>query len=92
MMIVSNVMTTMLTEFVPKRSSTGVAVNNLIRNTLACVALIVASPLTNAIGTGWLLTIAAFICWLSGLALIPMKQKADKWSREMAEKVPKLSL
>lgn len=92
MMVVSNVMTTMLTEFVPKRSSTGVAVNNLLRNTLACVALIVASPLTDAIGAGWLLTIAAFICWLSALALIPMKQKADQWSREMAEKLPKLSL
>ncbi|OKL55975.1 hypothetical protein UA08_08755 [Talaromyces atroroseus] len=92
MMLVSNVMTTMLTEFVPKRSSTGVAVNNLLRNSLACVALIVADPLINAIGTGWLLTIAAIICWLSGLALIPMKQKADKWSKEMGEKLPKLSL
>ena len=92
MMIVSNVMTTMLTEFVPKRSSTGVAVNNLLRNTLACVTLIVASPLTNAIGTGWLLTTAAFICWLLGLALIPMKYKADQWKRKMAEKLSKLPL
>lgn len=78
MMLVSNVMTTMLTEFVPKRSSTGVAVNNLLRNSLACVALVVADPLINAIGVGWLLTMAAFICWLSGLVLIPMRFYADR--------------
>ncbi|KAH8690746.1 MFS transporter [Talaromyces proteolyticus] len=92
MMLISNVMTTMLTEFVPKRSSTGVAVNNLFRNSLACVALVIADPLSNAIGTGWLLTLTAFICWLSCLVLIPMKYKADKWSKEMAEKIPQLSI
>lgn len=64
MMLVSNIMTAMLTEFVPKRSSSGVAVNNLLRNTLACVALIAADPLTTAIGTEWLMTMAALICWM----------------------------
>jgi hypothetical protein len=92
MMLVSNVLTTMLTEFVPKRSSTGVAVNNLLRNSLACVALVVADPLINAMGVGWLLTMAAFICWLSGLVLIPMRFYADRWSKDMAEKLPALSL
>lgn len=92
MMLASNVMTTMLTEFVPKRSSTGVAVNNLLRNTLACVALVVADPLIKAIGTGWLTTIAAIICWIGSLALVPMIYKADKWSKEMAEKLSKVSI
>lgn len=92
MMLASNVMTTMLTEFVPKRSSTGVAVNNLLRNSLACAAIVVADPLINAIGAGWLMTIAAILCWLSGLVLIPMQYRAEQWSKEMAEKIPKLNL
>lgn len=84
-MLISNVTITMLTEFAPKRSSAGVAVNNLLRNTLACVAAIVAEPLMSAIGNGWTFTIASIICGASGLTLILLKLNAEKWRKKMKE-------
>ncbi|PFH55683.1 hypothetical protein XA68_17828 [Ophiocordyceps unilateralis] len=47
-MMVFATSTTMLTEFVRKRSSTGVAVNNFVRNILSCVGTIVAAPWLDA--------------------------------------------
>lgn len=82
-----NLTTTMLTEFVPKRTSTGVALNNLLRNTLACIAAIVAQPLMDTIGNGWLFSAVCFICLPSVGILIVLQMKADKWSGEMASKI-----
>ncbi|OJJ45134.1 hypothetical protein ASPZODRAFT_70724 [Penicilliopsis zonata CBS 506.65] len=77
-MLVFGVTTTMLTEFVPSKPSTGVALNNLLRNSLACIACVVAQPLMDAIGNGWLFTGMAVICWLSGLTLVAMKRLGNK--------------
>lgn len=82
--MVFSVATTMLTEFMPKRSSAGVAVNNFVRNIFACVGGIVASPLINALGNGWLFTGLAVICALSGLGiLLAMRSWSGKWRKEM---------
>jgi multidrug resistance protein len=51
-MLVFSCATTMLTEFMPGRSSSGVAVNNFVRNLFSCTGAIVASPLIYAIGNG----------------------------------------
>jgi uncharacterized membrane protein len=69
-MILTNVTMTMLTEFTPKRSTMGVAVNNLLRNSLSCVSAVIAQPLFDAIGTGWSFTAACLFCLLSGIPLI----------------------
>jgi multidrug resistance protein len=77
-MIIFGCVTTMLTEYVPslvgvgfadlndrfmpRRSSSGVAVNNFIRNIFSCVGGIVAQPLIDAIGDGWLFTGLGIIC------------------------------
>jgi hypothetical protein len=66
----NNVTMTMLTEFTPKRSTMGVAVNNLLRNSLSCVSAVIAQPLFDAIGTGWSFTAACLFCLLSGIPLI----------------------
>jgi MFS family permease len=49
--------TTMLTEFMPQRASSGVALNNFFRNIFSCVGGIVAAPIIAGIGDGWLFTI-----------------------------------
>ena len=74
---------TVMTEFVPGSTTTGVAVTNLVRNTLGCVAAIIADPLIHAIGNGWTFTIAFFVCILSGAVMILMKRNWELWQEEM---------
>ena len=57
-MLIFGMSTTMLTEFMPKKSSSGVAVNNFVRNIFSCVGGVVAQPLVTAIGDGWLFTVS----------------------------------
>ncbi|PYH54686.1 MFS transporter [Aspergillus niger CBS 101883] len=82
-MILTNVTMTMLTEFTPKKSTVGVAVNNLLRNSLSCVSAVIAQPLFDAIGTGWSFTAACIFCLLSGIPLILLRMKREEWSRKM---------
>lgn len=82
-MLITNVTMTMLTEFTPKKSSTGVAVTNLLRNSLACVAAVIEEPLAHAMGSGWLFTAACLLCLLSGGSLIFMRRNRERWSEKM---------
>ena len=50
MMIVFTTVTTYLIDAVPGRSSSAVAMNNLVRNVLACVGAIIGQPLIEAWG------------------------------------------
>jgi hypothetical protein len=77
-----------LTEFLSKRSSSGVAVNNFVRNIFSCVGGIVAQPLIQAIGNGWLFTILGIICWISAFSVVwAMKRFGPKWRIEMSKKL-----
>ncbi|EKG09560.1 Major facilitator superfamily domain general substrate transporter [Macrophomina phaseolina MS6] len=78
-MMAFNVSTIMLSELIRDRPSTGVALNNLVRNTLACGAAIVAGPLMDAIGNGWLFTAVAVICWASAVALLLLLRNGEAW-------------
>jgi predicted MFS family arabinose efflux permease len=83
-MIVFAMATTMLTEFMPRQASTGIAVNNFVRNIFSCVGGIVAAPLIDAIGNGWLCTILGLVALISGAAVImSMKKYADRWRIDM---------
>lgn len=83
-MLVFSAATTMLTEFMPRRSSSGVALNNFVRNIFSCVGGVVAQPLTTAMGTGWLMTMLGLICWISGNACIwLLRRNSAKWRVEM---------
>ncbi|KJZ71066.1 hypothetical protein HIM_09538 [Hirsutella minnesotensis 3608] len=78
--------TTMLTEFVRKRSSAGVAVNNFVRNILSCVGTIVAAPWVTAMGTGWVFTIVSLFCLFAGyLGIWILRRNAPRWRKEMDE-------
>ncbi|KAL3960912.1 hypothetical protein ACCO45_006029 [Purpureocillium lilacinum] len=83
--------TTMLTEFVHKRSSAGVAVNNFVRNILSCVGTVVAAPWINAIGTGWVFTIIAVFCLASGyFGIWILRRNAPRWRKDMDEAMKKI--
>ncbi|KAK1984820.1 major facilitator superfamily transporter [Colletotrichum cereale] len=83
-MLVFGAATTMLTEFMPKRSSGGVAVNNFVRNIFSCVGAVAAQPVISAIGNGWLFTILGIFTWVSGYVCVwTLRRNAPRWRRSM---------
>lgn len=76
----------MLTEFVRKKSSSGVAVNNFVRNILSCIGTIVAAPWINAWGVGWVFTAICIFCLVfSYIGIIVLQKNAQKWRKAMDE-------
>jgi predicted MFS family arabinose efflux permease len=83
-MLVFGTTTTMLTEFMPKRSSSGVAVNNMVRNVFSCIGSLVAQPLIEAMGNGWLCTMVGLFTLVTGNAAVwALRRNAARWRREM---------
>lgn len=76
----------MLTEFIRKRSSAGVAVNNFVRNTLSCIGAIVAAPWIDALDVGWVFTIIGIFCLLASyFSIWILKRNSAKWRKGMDE-------
>ncbi|OAX82902.1 hypothetical protein ACJ72_02744 [Emergomyces africanus] len=86
-MIIFSMSTTMLTEFMPHSSSTGVAVNNFTRNIFACIGSVVANPIIRAIGNGWLFTILACVAFAGGSVIWAMRRFGPRWRISMEAKV-----
>lgn len=82
-MLIFSMATTMLTEFMPKNASNGVALNNFIRNIFSCVGTIVAQPLLTAIGNGWLFTGVGVIAAGSSVVVWAMRRYASVWRERM---------
>lgn len=87
-MIIFAVITTMLTEYMPRNSSNGVAVNNFVRMIFACVGTIVAAPVIDAIGNGWTFTGLGVIALVTGAGTIwSMKRYGNHWRVAMDKKL-----
>lgn len=83
--------TTMLTEFMPRKASNGVALNNFVRNIFSCVGSAVTEPLMRAIGNGWLFTGFGVIALVSGVFSIwVMKRYGAQWRITMDKKMDKV--
>ena len=80
---------TMLTELFPGSTSTGMALNNILRNTLACIAVVVMQPLIDAIGPGWIFTGLGVISWASIAVPWLFKKNGVDWAADMEEKLQK---
>lgn len=81
----------MLTEFVRKKSSAGVAVNNFVRNILSCVGTVVANPWINALHVGWVFTIVCIFCMTFGfLGIWTLRRNARQWRQKMDEALEKM--
>jgi MFS family permease len=90
-MLIFAMVTTMLTEFMPRKGSHGVALNNFVRNIFSCVGAAVTEPLMVAIGNGWLFTGFAVISIASGVYSIwAMKKYGDRWRVRMDAKMDKV--
>ncbi|KAL9054022.1 MAG: hypothetical protein Q9162_004428 [Coniocarpon cinnabarinum] len=75
--------TTMLTEFMPKKASSGVALNNFVRNVFSFAGTLLAEPLIDAIGNGALFSILAGIAMASCFVIVLMRRYGDKWREDM---------
>ncbi|KAH6986023.1 major facilitator superfamily domain-containing protein [Ilyonectria sp. MPI-CAGE-AT-0026] len=85
-MLIFSAATTMLTEFIRKRSSAGVAINNFVRNILSCIGAVVAAPWINAIDVGWVFTSICIFCMLSSyLGIWILRKNSTKWRVGMDE-------
>lgn len=82
-MLIFAMATTMLTEFMPKKSSSGVAVNNFCRNILSCIGAIVGAPLIKAIGNGWLFTILGLWTLSSCTVIWAVRRFGPRWRESM---------
>ena len=71
----------------PQRASAGMSVNNFLRNALSCVGVVVAQPLLDAIGTGWLFTGLAVITLASGSLIWALTHYGPRWREEMDRKL-----
>lgn len=81
----------MLTEFMPRKASNGVALNNFVRNIFSCVGSAVTEPLIVAIGNGWLFTGMGVICVTSGaFSIWAMKKYGGHWRVNMDEKIDRV--
>lgn len=85
-MLIFALTTTQLTEFMPKRASNGIAINNFVRNLCSFTGAVVAEPVINAIGNGWIFTILGLWSLVSGVAVIvAMKIKGEQWREAMGD-------
>ncbi|KAL4908102.1 hypothetical protein BDW74DRAFT_174798 [Aspergillus multicolor] len=82
-MLIFSMVTTMLTEFMPKKSSEGVALNNFTRNIFSCVGSFVTAPIINGIGNGWLFTIIGLVAFASSGVIVVMKVYGPRWKEGM---------
>lgn len=85
-MLIFSLAVTMLTEFLPRKPSTGVAVANFLRNILSCVGSVMGDPLIRAVGNGWLFTGLAVIA-STGLGVVwAMRKFGPRWRKSMDRK------
>ncbi|KAJ5374766.1 hypothetical protein N7517_006772 [Penicillium concentricum] len=82
-MLIFSMVTTMLTELMPKRSSEGVALNNFMRNIFSCIGSVVTAPIIGAIGNGWLFTILGLVSFASSSVIFLMRVNGPKWRKTM---------
>ncbi|KAL2814699.1 MFS multidrug resistance transporter [Aspergillus cavernicola] len=82
-MLIFSMVTTMLTEFMPRKSSEGVALNNFVRNIFSCVGSFVTAPIIDAIGNGWLFTIVGLVAFASSAVIVVMKVFGPRWKESM---------
>ncbi|KAJ5391360.1 hypothetical protein N7509_006850 [Penicillium cosmopolitanum] len=86
-MLIFSMVTTMLTEFMPRKSSEGVALNNFMRNIFSCVGSVVTAPIIHGIGNGWLFTIPGLVGLASSSVIFFMRVFGPRWRIKMDAKM-----
>jgi hypothetical protein len=87
-MLIFSLVSTMLTEFMPKRAASGIALNNFVRNIFSFTGAMIADPVLSAIGNGWFMTILGVWSVITGFAaLAAMGRWGEQWRAVMVEKL-----
>jgi len=85
-MLIFSLTSTMLTEFMPKRASSGIAINNFVRNICSFTGALVAEPIIHAIGNGWFMLILGLWSLSTGLMVVwAMERFGSKWRGKMVK-------
>ncbi|CCG81587.1 putative MFS multidrug resistance transporter [Taphrina deformans PYCC 5710] len=84
-MFIYSAVTTYLIDVLPGRSSSAMALNNFVRNVLACAGSVLAVPAIDALGEGVLFSIIGGLFILSTLLVLAIVLKGDEW-REKAQR------
>lgn len=85
-MLIFALVNTMLTEFMPKRAASGIALNNFVRNIFSFTGAVVADPAIKGVGNGWLMTILGVWSLVTGCAALwAMRTWAGRWRGKMVE-------
>ncbi|KAK4627247.1 MFS transporter OpS2 [Fulvia fulva] len=89
-MLIFALVTTMLTEFMPRKASSGIALNNFVRNIFSCVGSVVTEPLIVAIGNRWLFLGLGVVAIVAGcLTIWAMKRFGPQWRISMDKRIEK---
>ncbi|KAH8711799.1 major facilitator superfamily domain-containing protein [Phaeosphaeriaceae sp. PMI808] len=87
-MLIFALVNTMLTEFMPKRAASGIALNNFARNICSSTGAVIAEPVLSAIGNGWFMTIIGVWSLVTGCAALGvMRIWGGKWRKKMVEEL-----
>jgi multidrug resistance protein len=87
-MLIFALVNTMLTEFMPKRAASGIALNNFVRNIFSFTGAVVADPAIAKLGNGWLMTILGLWCLFTGCAALgAMRVWSGRWRARMVEEL-----
>ncbi|KAF7197839.1 MFS transporter OpS2 [Pseudocercospora fuligena] len=90
-MLIFALVTTMLTEFMPRKASSGIALNNFVRNIFSCVGSVVTEPLIVAIGNGPLFSGLCVIALVAGVACMwSLKKFGPRWRIVMDQRLYKV--
>ncbi|KAH5116257.1 hypothetical protein HBH71_120410 [Parastagonospora nodorum] len=85
-MLIFALVNTMLTEFMPKRAASGIALNNFVRNIFSFTGAVVADPAIKGVGNGWLMTILGVWSLVTGCAALwAMRRWGGRWRGRMVE-------
>jgi multidrug resistance protein len=85
-MLIFALVNTMLTEFMPKRAASGIALNNFVRNIFSFTGAVVADPAMKGVGNGWLMTILGTWSLVTGCAALwAMRTWGSRWRGRMVE-------
>ncbi|PQK10292.1 hypothetical protein BB8028_0002g06160 [Beauveria bassiana] len=86
-MLIFSLAVTMLTEFIPRKPSSGVAVANFLRNIFSCASILLGDPLLRIEGDGWMFTGLAILA-SSGIGVVWwMRNKGAIWREQNMDKL-----
>lgn len=87
-MLIFSLVNTMLTEFMPRRAASGIALNNFVRNICSFAGAVVAEPALDGIGNGWLMTVLGVWGLVTGcVALGAMGRWGVEWRERMVKEL-----